>query len=79
MNSIGEYIEDTTIAIIGYPNTECPACGLRYGDSVKEGKDGEPDEIVRSEAVPEFIPLDMTTTFFTLCGQRIQATVTRPL
>lgn len=79
MNSIGEYIEDTTITIIGYPNTECPSCDLRYGDHIEEGKEGAKDAIVRGENVPEFIPLDMTTTFFTLCGQRIQPTVQRAL
>jgi len=79
MNSIGEYIEDCTIAVIGYPNTDCPSCGLRYGDSIKEGKGDNPDEVIRGEHVPEFIPLDMTTTFFTLCEQRIQSTVSRPL
>jgi len=80
MNNIGEYIESSTIAIIGYPNTDCPSCGLRYGDSIKESEEkGVPGEIVRGDKVPEFIPLDMTTTFFTLCGQRIQSTVDRPL
>lgn len=79
MNSIGEYIEECTIAVIGYPNTDCPSCGLRYGDSIKEGKGDNPDEVIRGEHVPEFIPLDMTTTFFTLCEQRIQSTVSRPL
>ena len=80
MNNIGEHIENSTIAIIGYPNIDCPSCGLRYGDSIEESEEeGVADKVVRGEKVPEFIPLDMTTTFFTLCEQRIQSTVARPL
>ena len=80
LNSIGEYIDSSTIAVIGYPNTNCPSCDLRYGDSVKVSEEkGAPDEVIRGDKVPEFIPLDMTTTFFTLCEQRIQSTVNRPL
>lgn len=80
LNSIGSYIEECTIAIIGYPNTECPSCNLRYGDSIKEGvKPEDIDTIVRGENVPEFIPLDLTTTFFTLCGQRINPAINKSL
>ena len=80
LNGIGKFIEESTIAVIGYPNTECPSCGLRYGDHVEEAKEkGGTDTIVRGEHIPEFIPLDLTTTFFTLCEQRIQPAVLKPL
>jgi hypothetical protein len=80
LNSIGTYIEECTIAVIGYPNIECPSCDLRYGDSMVESETaGVEDEIVRGDNVPEFIPMDLTTTFFTLCGQRIQPTINKAL
>lgn len=82
LNSIGTYIEDCTIAVIGYPNIECPSCDLRYGDSLVEPDEkdvGAEPEIIRGENVPEFIPMDLTTTFFTLCEQRIQPSIARAL
>lgn len=80
LNGVGNFIEESTIAIIGYPNTECPSCGLQYGDHVKESKEeGGEDLVIRGEDIPEFIPLDLTTTFFTLCEQRIQPAVLKPL
>ena len=80
LNGIGEYVEDTTMAIIGFPNTPCPKCGLRHGDSMVAGENkGDVDVLVEGEDVQEFIPLDLTTTFFTLCEQRLQPAVQRTL
>lgn len=75
LDGVGEHIERTSVVVIGYPNTACPKCGLRLGDTVEKGKDGEPDKIIHGEDVAAYIPIDITTTFFTLTGQRLKKTL----
>lgn len=80
LGGIGEFIEASAIAVIGYPNAPCPSCGLRYGDHVEKAKEkGGEDKIVLGTDVPEFVAIDLTTTFFTLTGQRLNPTLTKAL
>lgn len=76
---VAEFIDDTTVAIVGYPNTPCPACGLRHGDKKVKDEVSEEVTIERSENAPEFIPLDISATFFTLSGQRLVKGLSSPL
>lgn len=58
LEHIGHYIDDSSISIIGYPNSPCPSCGGHYR--------GEKDFI------PDLIPLDIEQVFFILIRQRLR-------
>jgi len=73
LNGVGAFISETTVSIVGYPNDKCPSCDMRLGDE-KEGS-GTDVVIVRSNDVVPYVPLDLTTTFFTLCSQRVQLAI----
>lgn len=60
---IGQYIDNSTLSLIGIPKYTCPACGGRVGDYDHEH--------------PHILPLDMMTIFFTLRDQRIIKALSR--
>ena len=64
INKIVEYINDSTISIIGIPTFECPACGT----SQSETTDGNFTNI---------LPLDVMQLFFALLTQRLNRLMTR--
>lgn len=80
LGGIGEFIEASAIAVIGYPNAPCPSCGLRFGDHKEKAPEaGGEDTIIRGKDAPEFVAIDLTTTFFTLTGQRLNPTLSKAL
>lgn len=57
INKLSEYISDSPIAVVATPTYICPKCNKEQ----KEGATG---------AFKEFIPLDVVSHFFVLCGLR---------
>lgn len=63
-NTVGDFIDDSTISLIAFPKYECPAC--HNG----RGPDAAPPT-AEEEVHPHLIPQDAMTLFFTLLDQRI--------
>ena len=58
MKKVHDYIDDTTVSIVGIPVYDCPVCG-------EEQKSPLPKQT-------SIIPLDVYQTFFTLLVQKLQ-------
>lgn len=59
MNEIGDYINDSTIAVVAIPAHECPKCGTPRESKLPK--------------FPQLLPIDVASTFFTLLVQKVQA------
>lgn len=56
-NNIGEYIDETTLAIVAIPSYTCPACNG--------------NQALHNSVSELLIPLEVSRIFFTLLGQRV--------
>lgn len=62
-DSVGKYIDRSTISLIGIPKYPCPECGEPIG--------------TYDSTHPHLLPLDMVSIFFTLLDQRIFKALTK--
>jgi hypothetical protein len=61
IKAVNDYINETTVSVIGVPVFKCPVCG-----TMQEANTGYVDEQLN-----ELIPLNVIQTFFVLLGQRV--------
>jgi hypothetical protein len=57
--SVGKYIDNSTLSVIAIPKYDCPKCG------------GEQTGDIHANQHPHLLPLDVVRIFFTLLDQRI--------
>lgn len=57
LTDIGQFISDSSIAVVGFPTYVCPSCGK--------------PQPTASKRYPELIPLDINHIFFTLTARRL--------